>query len=101
MAIQAYTDFGSIIIVLVVMFGINAFAYIRQNGTYAVMAGMLGLFTLGWTFNNGQVVQAVVYCSQSFLTCFTTHTVDANLMVVVLAVATLWSFMFLYFERYS
>ena len=96
MAIVAFTDIGSIVIVLIMMVVMDAFGYVAGRSIFCLMAGLLGMFATAWTFTNGYVVQSTAYNAGS--SAFVSNNVDPNLMVVVLAVMTIFSFLFVYLE---
>lgn len=81
------------------MFVLNVLGYKLELGTLHIAAGMMGIFTDGWIFNNASITYLVAY-DQTTAT-FKTFTIDPNLIAVVVAVVTIVSFLFIYFERYA
>lgn len=97
--VVAFTDIVTISIVIGVMLILDLIGYKTQIGLMYLSAGLLGLFTAGWTFTNQSVTYMVAYNAGT--NSFSTYTVDANIIVVVITVLTIVSFIFLYLERYA
>jgi hypothetical protein len=87
---SAFIDEGSLLIVMALMLIINVFGYLLTDrypkGTFHLMAGVLGLYTLGSIFQSqGVVIDGA--CR------------DPNLMAVLIVLLTIISFILLIYQR--
>src|SRR5690242_19252650 len=99
MAIVAFTDIVSVVLVLVVMFVLDIFGFITSIGTFYVAASVLGIFVTAWVFFNHQVITQIAYNSNTGT--FVNNPSDPNIIVAILSVCTVMSALLIIYEKYK
>lgn len=92
-----YLDFPTLVFVIVVILVIDLFAYMTKIGIFYIAATMIGVYVLGALFNQGFLVQQTTYDPN--LGTYASNNTDPNLPAILLAVLTIISAYFVYWER--
>ena len=92
---MAGTDFEVIILLLIVQAIITYAGYKTRSGIFYLAAGMVGLFGLGEVLAN----QPINYSGAS--PSVDLQPISVDMVLIIQAVATMMSFIFLFYERYN